>query len=84
LGAVRDGDEIRVDVANRRLDLLISDDELQERRSQWTPSPSLHLRGYPRLYIDHVLQADRGCDFDFLRPAGDESLSWIEPIIGRS
>ncbi len=84
LAIVRDGDEIRVDVENRRLDVLISDDELRERLTQWSPPTSLHLRGYPRLYIDHVVQADRGCDFDFLRPASDESLSWIEPIIGRS
>jgi len=84
LAVVRDGDEIRVDVQNRRLDLLISDDELQERLSQWSPPASPHVRGYPRLYIDHVLQADQGCDFDFLRPAEDETLPWVEPIIGRS
>jgi len=84
LAVVRDGDAIRLDVANRRIDVLISDEEINDRMASWSPPVSSHVRGYPRLYIDHVLQADRGCDFDFLVPQNPESLSFIEPTIGRS
>ena len=65
LALVRDGDRIRLDVAARRLDLLVDDAELARRRSQLRPAP-LPTRGYARLFAEHVLQADRGCDFDFL------------------
>jgi dihydroxy-acid dehydratase len=84
LAVVRDGDRIRLSVAERRLDLLISEQELAERLSQWTPQVSQHLRGYPRLYIDHVLQADQGCDFDFLRPQSEEAVRFVPPIVGRT
>jgi dihydroxy-acid dehydratase len=84
LAVVRDGDRIRLSVAERRLDLLISEQELAERLSQWTPQLSQHLRGYPRLYIDHVLQADQGCDFDFLRPQSEEAVRFVPPIVGRT
>jgi dihydroxy-acid dehydratase len=84
LAVVQDGDLIRLNVAERRLDLLISDEELQARLAQWSPPPSKHLRGYPRLYVDHVLQADAGCDFDFLRPESAEELVFVEPQVGRS
>jgi dihydroxy-acid dehydratase len=53
-------------VPARSLTLHVDDDELAARRSAWTPPPAAYDRGYYRLYIDHVLQADRGCDFDFL------------------
>ncbi len=84
LAVVRDGDPIRLNVAARRLDLLISDAELQARLAAWTPPLRRYGRGYPRLYIEHVLQADEGCDFDFLRPAGPADLELIEPQVGRS
>ena len=84
LAIVQNGDQIRLNVAERRLDLLISDDELQARLGRWTPPPRQHLRGYPRLYVDHVLQADSGCDFDFLRPESAEELAFVEPLVGRS
>jgi L-arabonate dehydrase len=84
LAVVRDGDRIRLSVAERRLDLLISEQEMAERLSQWTPPVSEHLRGYPRLYIDHVLQADQGCDFDFLRPQSEEAARFVPPIVGRT
>ena len=84
LAVIRDGDRIRLSVAERRLDLLISEQELAERLSQWTPPVSQHLRGYPRLYIDHVLQADQGCDFDFLRPYSKEAVRFVPPIVGRT
>ena len=84
IGLVQDGDEIELDVASRRLQLLVDDAELSLRRAAWQPRPSKHLRGYPRLYIDHVLQADEGCDFDFLRPANDAELEFVQPVVGRS
>jgi dihydroxy-acid dehydratase len=66
LALVRDGDEIELDVPGRRLDLLLDEQELEHRRQQWEPLPSQQLRGWLRLYADHVLQADRGADLDFL------------------
>jgi L-arabonate dehydrase len=84
LAVVRDGDQIRLNVAERRLDLLISEQELESRLARWTPPVSEHLRGFPRLYIDHVLQADQGCDFDFLRPASKEAVRFVGPIVGRT
>jgi dihydroxy-acid dehydratase len=67
LALVRDGDEIELDVPRRRLNLLVSDEELARRRAAWTPRPPKFERGYGRLFLDHVLQANEGCDFDFLR-----------------
>ncbi|HEV3302657.1 MAG TPA: IlvD/Edd family dehydratase [Planctomycetaceae bacterium] len=84
LALVHDGDLIELDVENRRLDLLVSPDELNRRRQAWKPPTSAHTRGYPRFYIDHVLQADEGADFDFLRPRTDADLRFIEPTVGRS
>jgi dihydroxy-acid dehydratase len=67
LALVRDGDMIELDVANRRLHLDVADDELGRRRAAWTPPAPASERGYVRLYVEHVLQADEGVDFDFLR-----------------
>jgi dihydroxy-acid dehydratase len=67
LGLVRDGDWIELDVSARRLHLEVSDEELAQRRAGWEPPAALRqARGYSRLYVDHVLQADQGADFDFL------------------
>jgi L-arabonate dehydrase len=63
---VRDGDMIELDVAGRRLHLDIPDAELAKRRAAWMPPQLPANGGYQRLYVDHVLQADRGCDMDFL------------------
>jgi L-arabonate dehydrase len=54
------------DVAERRLELLVDDDELARRRAAWRPPPPPAERGWTRLYTEHVLQADRGADLDFL------------------
>lgn len=70
LGLVQTGDLIELDVPNRRLDLLVPDHELNARRMQWQPTPLAYTRGYGKLFLDHVLQAHRGCDFDFLLPEG--------------
>ena len=66
LGLVNEGDRIRLDVARRRLDLLVDDADLAERRAAWSPASPVALRGYERLYVSHVEQAHLGCDFDFL------------------
>ena len=84
LALVQDGDLIELNVPGRRLELLVDAAELESRRSRWQPPASRHLRGYPRLYIDRVLQADEGCDFDFLRPSSPDALEFIQPIVGRS
>ncbi|MDW8352883.1 MAG: IlvD/Edd family dehydratase [Anaerolineae bacterium] len=84
LALVRDGDLIALDVPRRSLDLLVDEAELALRRAAWRPQPSPHRRGYPRLYQEHVLQPDEGCDFDFLRPQSDEDLAFVPPVVGRS
>jgi L-arabonate dehydrase len=68
LALVRTGDEIVLDVPARKLELLLSTDELERRSRSFTPPPPHYTRGYGRLFLDHVTQADLGCDFDFLRP----------------
>jgi dihydroxy-acid dehydratase len=67
LALVQDGDEIELDVPRRRLTLRVPDEELARRRARWTPRPPHFSRGYGKLFLDHVLQADQGVDFDFLR-----------------
>jgi dihydroxy-acid dehydratase len=69
LGLVRDGDRIRLSVANRSIDLLVEDAELAQRRTASPPVTPSPPRGYAKLYMDSVLQADQGCDFDFLKAA---------------
>jgi dihydroxyacid dehydratase/phosphogluconate dehydratase len=74
LALVRDGDTIELDVAERRLELCVAPEELARRRQEWQAPPRRHERGYRRLYSEHIEQAHRGCDFDFLRGADDETL----------
>jgi dihydroxy-acid dehydratase len=69
LALVRNGDRIRISVRSRQIDLLVAEDELARRRAQWRAPAAQPSRGYARLYMDHVLQAEDGCDFDFLRKA---------------
>jgi len=67
LAIVRDGDWIVLDCKGGKLDLEIGDAEIAQRQSQLQVQPSTKLKsGYQQLYIDRVLQADEGCDFDFL------------------
>jgi dihydroxy-acid dehydratase len=66
LALLRSGDRITVDVPARRIHLQVSDDELAARRAAWQPPPRRYERGYGWLFGQHVLQADQGCDFDFL------------------
>ena len=66
LGIVQNGDMIELDVAARRLHLDVSDAEISRRRAAWKPAEPVFDRGYYKLYYDHVMQADRGADLDFL------------------
>ncbi|MCU0804047.1 MAG: dihydroxy-acid dehydratase, partial [Burkholderiales bacterium] len=66
LALVRNGDMIELDVANRRVHLDVADAELAKRRAEWKGPPKHLDRGYNKLYVDHVLQANEGADFDFL------------------
>src|SRR5262249_13892100 len=68
LALVRDGDIIRLDAGARKLDLLVDAAELDRRRAEWS-APEKPSRGYAKLYVEHVTQADKGCDFDFLADA---------------
>jgi dihydroxy-acid dehydratase len=84
LGLVRDGDVISLDVPAGTIELEVSADELDRRRTGWTPPPSPHLRGWPALYARHVLQAPDGCDLDFLRAPTPAHRNFVEPVVGRS
>jgi dihydroxy-acid dehydratase len=66
LALVQTGDEISLDVDGRRLDLCVPEDELNRRRAAWRPAPPHYSRGYGKLFLEHVTQANLGCDFDFL------------------
>jgi len=67
LALVHDGDLIELDVAARKLELHVSEDELTDRRAKWKPSPPHYQRGFGALYAAHVTQAHKGCDFDLLQ-----------------
>ncbi len=73
LALVKTGDSIKLDVPNRRLDLLVDEAELERRRAAWIPPPAHDGsdRGYLKLYLDHVQQAGEGVDFDFLAKPQD-------------
>jgi dihydroxy-acid dehydratase len=70
LALVRDGDLVSLDVANRKLDLLVDEAELAARRATWSRPPARYQRGYGALYSERVTQAHEGCDFDFLSQGG--------------
>jgi dihydroxy-acid dehydratase len=72
LAFVRDGDLIELDVAGRKLNLLIGEEEMSRRRAGWAPPAPRYERGFGALFSRHVTQADQGCDFDFLH-AGAET-----------
>jgi len=69
LALVKNGDRIRISVERRQIDLLVAAPELARRKSAWRPPVGIPARGYAQLYMQHVLQAEQGCDFDFLRKA---------------
>jgi dihydroxy-acid dehydratase len=87
LRAVEDGDPIVLDVGSRRLDLDVPADEVARRLDRLGPPAPHYRRGYGALFLEHVLQADEGCDFDFLRgrpgePAETEPLGLLTGWIG--
>ena len=67
LALLRTGDTVRLDVPDRRLEMDVAAEELERRRAAWTPPPPRYERGYGAMFSAHVEQADKGCDFDFLR-----------------
>jgi dihydroxy-acid dehydratase len=79
LALLRTGDIVSVDVDGRSIAMEVSDEELAQRRAQWVAPPPRFERGYGRMYLDHILQADQGCDLDFLltktgSPAGEPDI----------
>ena len=66
LALLKEGDIVELDVPERRLNMRVNDDELGRRRAAWTPKEGIYPRGYGKLYMQHITQADQGCDFDFL------------------
>ena len=66
LSLVQTGDTIRVDVPNRTINLMVDDAELASRRAAWTAPEPNATRGYTHMFLNHIQQADKGCDFDYL------------------
>lgn len=66
LALLKTGDIVKLDVPNRTLDMLVDEEELEKRRAAWTPPEPRFERGYGWMFSRHVLQADKGCDFDYL------------------
>ncbi len=66
LALLKEGDVIELDVAARQLNMRVNDDELAARRAAWHPRDGIYPRGYGKLFMEHIKQADEGCDFDFL------------------
>lgn len=79
LALLKTGDIVRLDLPARRLDMLVSEEEIESRRAAWQPPAPRYERGYGYLFSKHVTQADEGCDFDFLqtdfgRSAGEPDI----------
>lgn len=76
LALLKTGDVVRLDLANRRLDMVVHEDELERRRAAWVKPTPRYQRGWGHMFQEHVLQANEGCDFDYLTrdfgPAADE------------
>ena len=66
LALLREGDIVELDVERRQLNMRVSDQEVARRRETWKPQDGIYPRGYGKLYMQHIKQADEGCDFDFL------------------
>lgn len=75
LALVQDGDYIELDVENRKLNLEVSDEELERRRALWKPLDMGYNRGYVNLHIKHVMQAHVGADLDFLRGGSGDKVT---------
>ena len=79
LALIKTGDMIEVDIPNRKLDVDVSEDEMKKRRNEWVEPEPRFERGYGYIYSKHIEQADKGCDFDFLRTDFGEAVK--EPDI---
>jgi dihydroxy-acid dehydratase len=77
LALLQEGDLIELDVENRVLNMLVDEAELARRRAAWVAPPKRFERGYGKLFVQHIQQADKGCDFDFLEgtaPTADPEI----------
>ncbi|MCX5518941.1 L-arabinonate dehydratase [Kaistia defluvii] len=79
LALLKTGDRVELDIPARRLDMLVSDEELATRRAAWIAPPPRYGRGYGLMFSRHIEQADKGCDFDFLRTEYGRPVD--EPVI---
>lgn len=79
LALLRTGDMVELDIPARRLDMLVPPDEIDRRRAAWTAPARRYERGYGHMFSKHIEQADKGCDFDFLRT--DHGRPVDEPVI---
>ncbi len=79
LALLRTGDIVDLDIPNRTLSMRVTDEELAERRAAWTPPEPRYERGYGYMFTKHIEQADKGCDFDFLRTEFGAPVD--EPVI---
>ena len=84
LALVQDGDIVHLDTEAGVLDLEVPEHVMAARRAAWQPPAPRHLRGWARLYAEHVLQAPEGCDLDILVPREPAALQRVEPTVGRS
>jgi dihydroxy-acid dehydratase len=66
LALLKGGDIVEIDAAQKQLNMRVSDEELSRRRQAWRPKEGIYPRGYGKLFMEHIKQADEGCDFDFL------------------
>ena len=66
LSLLQEGDMVELDVRQRQLNMQVSEEELSHRRAAWRPREGVYPRGYGKLFLQHIRQADEGCDFDFL------------------
>jgi dihydroxy-acid dehydratase len=81
LALVQDGDTIEIDVQARRIDMLVDAQEIARRKAAWRPPRPKFTRGYGVLYLNHIRQADTGCDFDFLETEKAASAAGGDPEI---
>jgi dihydroxy-acid dehydratase len=72
LALLKEGDVVELDVDARQLNMCVSEDELARRCAAWRPKPGIYRRGYGKLFMEHIKQANEGCDFDFLE--GTEAI----------
>ncbi len=84
LALIENGDIIEINVGARTINVKVSAEELAKRKAQWKGFTSEHLRGWPLLYQQHVLQPDQGCDLDFLTAPTTQHRRFIPPVVGRS